>query len=217
MEQENQEELKFGESPETPCAAKRSSSGDVLAKLGMSKETLRRLRNDFGLGFRSFRGVNFYNLEEVAKTYLECPTKWKLERTVNACERYLANLKKSRTYFKRWKARPCAESVDDVVNENEAMANELDEVRENWERRNRELERLSAANTDLARENAELREENAALRARVPAAVENKYSAAPETDEAGVVKGCDVPLFFSVASAVALCALIVAAIYAAAM
>ncbi len=78
------------------------------------------------------------------------------------------------------------------------------------ERRNRELERLSSANAELARENA-------ALRARVPAAVENKYSAAPETDEAGVVKGCDVPLFFSAASAVALCALIVAAVYAAAM
>lgn len=76
--------------------------------------------------------------------------------------------------------------------------------------------KLSAANADLARENAELREEIAGLRARVPAAVENKYSAAPETDEAGVVKGCDVPLFFSVASAIALCALIVAAIYAAA-
>lgn len=84
------------------------------------------------------------------------------------------------------------------------------------ERRNRELEKLSAANADLARENAELREEIAGLRARVPAAVENKYDAAPETDEAGVVKGCDVPLFFSVASAIALCALIVAAIYAAA-
>lgn len=85
------------------------------------------------------------------------------------------------------------------------------------ERRNRELEKLSAANADLERANAELREELAGLRARVPAAVENKYSAAPETDEAGVVKGCDVPLFFSVASAIALCALIVAAIYAAAM
>lgn len=85
------------------------------------------------------------------------------------------------------------------------------------ERRNRELEKLSAANADLERANAELREELAGLRARVPAAVENKCSAAPETDEAGVVKGCDVPLFFSVASAIALCALIVAAIYAAAM
>lgn len=217
MERTNQDELKFGESPEIPCAAKRSSSSVVLAKLGMSKETLRRLRNDFGLGFRNFRGVNFYNLEEVAKTYLECPTKWKLERTVNACERYLANLNKSRAYFKKWKDRPSVESVDDVVNENESMAQELDEVCENWERRNRELERLSAANAELARENAEMREEIAGLRARVPAAVENKYAAAPETDEAGVVKGCDVPLFFSAASAIALCALIVAAIYAAAM
>lgn len=45
--------------------------------------------------------------------------------------------------------------------------------------------------------------------------VPNKYRSSPETDETGVVKGCDIPRLFSFASAVALASLIVASILAA--
>ena len=45
---------------------------------------------------------------------------------------------------------------------------------------------------------------------------DNKYLDDPVTDERGVVKGCDTPLSFGIASAIALACFIAAAIYAAA-
>lgn len=75
----------------------------IFRELKMNPCTVERLRIKFGLKFRKEGCRYFYNLSEVARAYIEAPTKWKLRQVKDACERYLDKLKENRRYFREYR------------------------------------------------------------------------------------------------------------------